>query len=108
MTEAATRLLMTFDSLPQSDQHEILARLLRRANIVSEESTPEWNEYKNTRRRELIDREIQGSLTPDETLELETLQRQAIAYRDAVAPPPLEFAQELHRRLLNAQSRVDS
>ena len=47
----------------------------------------EWNETRNTRRCALIDKEIDGTLTPTERVELELLQKQAVAYRDRVAPP---------------------
>ena len=66
-----------------------------------------WTEEKNARRRELIDTKIQGSLTATEMGELDDLQRQAIAYRDAVAPPPLEAAGQLHKELLEKKRQQE-
>lgn len=66
----------------------------------------EWSEEKNTRRCDLIDKEIAGTLTDAEQAELAHLQRQAETYFDKVAPPPLEGARRLHQQLL--QKRRDS
>ncbi len=60
----------------------------------------EWTEAKNARRCALIDREIAGSLTPQETVELYGLQRDMLNYRRRVAPLPLEDARKLHQQLL--------
>ena len=59
-----------------------------------------WTENKNTRRCKLIDREIAGTLTSAEALELTTLQQQMLAYRQKVAPLPIEDARRLHQELL--------
>ncbi len=60
----------------------------------------DWNDAKNDRRCDLIDKEIEGTLLPTETCELAELQRQMLAYRRKVAPLPLKEAQELHQQLL--------
>ena len=59
-----------------------------------------WTEEKNARRCDLIDREIEGTLTHAEAAELEELQRQAIAHRVKVAPLPMKAARELHEESL--------
>jgi len=59
-----------------------------------------WNEEKNRRRCELIDKEIDESLSDDERVELEALQQQMIEHRRRVAPLPIEGARKLHRELL--------
>ena len=59
-----------------------------------------WNDEKNRRRSDLVDKEIDGTLTPVEVLELSDLQRQMISYVDRVAPLPLEEARKLHQQLL--------
>ncbi len=59
-----------------------------------------WNDAKNDRRCELIDKEIEGTLLPAEKRELEELQRQMRAYRRKVAPLPLKEVQRLHQQLL--------
>ena len=61
---------------------------------------PDWNDAKNDRRCELIDKEIEGTLFPAEKRDLEELQRQMLAYRRKVAPLPLKEAQRLHQQLL--------
>lgn len=60
----------------------------------------EWTEEKNARRCELIDKEIEGTLTPWERIELEDLQRQAVEHVDRVAPLDHEGARRLHQQLL--------
>ncbi len=56
-----------------------------------------WNDAKNDRRCDLIDKEIEGTLLAVEKRELETLQRQMLAYRRKVAPLPLKEVRELHK-----------
>lgn len=60
----------------------------------------DWNDAKNDRRCDLIDKEIEGTLLLAEKRELEKLQRQMLAYRRKVAPLPLKEAQRLHQHLL--------
>ena len=60
----------------------------------------EWSQSLNTRRCELIEKELDGALTDAETGELERLQTQAIAHRDRVAPLPLAAAERLQQQLL--------
>jgi hypothetical protein len=59
-----------------------------------------WMKAKNARRCFLIDREIDGTLTPEEARELDMLQRQMLRHRDRVAPLPLEAARRLYEELL--------
>lgn len=59
-----------------------------------------WNDAKNDRRCDLIDKEIEGTLFGAEKRELETLQKQMRAYRRKVAPLPLKEVRELHQHLL--------
>lgn len=58
-----------------------------------------WSEAKNERRCNLIDREIDGTLTPMEAVELHGLQQAMLRHRRHVAPLPLAAARQLHRRL---------
>ena len=55
----------------------------------------EWTETTNDRRCELIDRKIDGSLSPDEARELEDLQDRMLRYRHRAAPLPLAHARDL-------------
>lgn len=66
----------------------------------------EWSESLNARRCDLIDKDIEGTLSAEERLELEDLQRLALAYRDRVAPPPIEGALRLHRELLEKKRQA--
>ena len=63
-------------------------------------SEVEWSAAANERRCGLIDREIAGTLTPDERIELEDLQEQMLRYRHRMAPLPLESLRIVHRELL--------
>jgi hypothetical protein len=67
----------------------------------------EWTERKNARRRELIDKKIQRTITAIERQELEQLQRQAIAFRDKASPLPIDQARQLHQELLEKKKRHD-
>lgn len=60
----------------------------------------EWSDEKNSRRCELIDKEIEGTLTRQEKRELDRLQQQMVEYRRRVAPLPIQGARELHRQLV--------
>lgn len=64
-----------------------------------------WTREENARRCDLIDKEIQDSITPEEQRELLILQRRASEYRDAVAPLPIEEARRLHRKLLKRREQ---
>ena len=59
-----------------------------------------WNDLKNARRCELVDREIEGTLLPDEAAELAKLQQQMLAERRRLAPVPLNDLRRLHQELL--------
>ena len=60
----------------------------------------DWSDELNERRIELIDKDIQGNITKEESAELAGLQCKAIAFRDRVAPLPIEGARRLHQQLL--------
>jgi hypothetical protein len=66
----------------------------------SRELTGPWTETKNARRCLLIDREIDGTLMPEEAVELEMLQQQMLQERQRLAPVPLEDLRRLHQELL--------
>ncbi len=59
-----------------------------------------WNESKNARRCELIDKDIQGTIDETERRELELLTREMRVHRRRVAPIPIEGAKHLHQLLL--------
>jgi hypothetical protein len=69
-----------------------------------------WTDAKNARRCFLVDREIDGTLTPEEARELAVLQCALRRHVDKVAPLPIEAARKLRQQLLGkaAKSRPDA
>lgn len=68
--------------------------------ISSPGLTNSWSEEGERRRRDLIDKDIQGTITADERVELERLDQLANEHFNEIAPPPIEGARHLHDRLL--------
>lgn len=66
----------------------------------SERTSSRWTKEKNQRRCQLVDKEIEGTLSPSEREQLEALQAEMLAYRRRVAPLPLQDLRELHEELL--------
>ncbi len=64
-----------------------------------------WTEIDNSRRCDLIDKDIAGTITEAERTELAQLQERFHIYLDETAPPPIEGARQLHRRLLEKRPR---
>jgi hypothetical protein len=64
----------------------------------------EWTEKKNQRRCDLVDKEIDGTISVAEKVELDQLQAEMLAYRRQVAPLPLEELRKLHQELLHQAS----
>jgi hypothetical protein len=64
------------------------------------DSASSWSDEQETRRRELIDKDIAGTITPAEQEDLSHLDRLANEHFDLVAPPPMEGARQLHQELL--------
>jgi hypothetical protein len=60
----------------------------------------DWTNMKDARRCRLIDKEIAGTLTAEESIELSGLQQQMLHHRRRVAPLPLDDARKLHRELM--------
>src|SRR5438132_3882560 len=56
----------------------------------------EWTDAKNERRCDLLDKEIDGRLTPAEVVELHHLQQAMLRHRRKVAPLPIAAARKLH------------
>jgi len=72
-----------------------------RVLLESPEDESTWTESVNDRRCELIDKDIAQTISVDERVELAVLERQADAYFDKIAPPPMAGVKELHQELLN-------
>jgi hypothetical protein len=94
-----------------SDRHETFVLLTSadfdrvRPMLGVRDSNGEWTDEKNRRRVELIDKKIAGTITTLESVELASLQEQAEAHFDQVAPPPMQGVTELHRQLLSRDSQ---
>lgn len=58
-----------------------------------------WTEEKNARRFSLIDKDIAGTLSPAETVELQHLQHEIDEYLRRVAPLPFAATRALHEQL---------
>jgi hypothetical protein len=72
------------------------------------EAAGEWGDEQNERRCDLIDKEIAGTLTPEEAVELYSLQQAMLRHRHRVAPLPLGAAWKLHQELLSKPPRPSS
>jgi hypothetical protein len=59
----------------------------------------DWTAATDARRCDLIDREVDGTLTEAERTELEDLQEQMLRHRHRVAPLPLAHARQLLEEL---------
>jgi hypothetical protein len=84
--------------LPQAEFQRV-SGFLQPVSLHHDESA-DWDEVKNERRWQLVAKEIANELSIEEAVELRSLQRQFLAYRQRVAPIPLEGAQRLHDELL--------
>ena len=60
-----------------------------------------WTAEKEARRRDLIDKDIAGSISVEERVELAVLDREGNLHYDKIAPRPIEGARKLHQELLN-------
>lgn len=93
-----------FRSLPAGNGDTLVirdGRAVYRVQPGIDDPTGEWTDAKNARRFELIDREIDGTISADDATELETLQTEFRRYRRRVAPLPLGET----RRLLDELER---
>lgn len=79
---------------------EVLLGQSEAATGEPQERAEPWNDEKNARRCELIDRQIEGTLAPAELRELDDLQSQLRRYLDEVAPFDLAGARHIHQQLL--------
>jgi hypothetical protein len=60
-----------------------------------------WSEEKNTRRCNLIDKKIDSTISLAESVELQELQQQMLAYRHSKAPLPLDYIRKVRKQLLD-------
>ena len=66
----------------------------------------DWTGEKNRRRCNLIDAEVAGCISPREYVELQQLQREMLAHRNANHPLPIAEARDLHEKLEPTEPRT--
>lgn len=71
----------------------------------SVEDAGPWTDAKAARRSFLVDRKIDGTLTPEEGMELAALQKHMIRERQRLAPVPLAELRQLHQEPLTKAQR---
>jgi hypothetical protein len=103
--EAVQRFFLSLTTAPNGAVLELNGRAVACVLPVPpagavDDAAEEWTEAKNERRCDLIDREIAGTLTPDEAVELQRLQGEMLRHRRGTAPLPLDDARRLHQELL--------
>jgi hypothetical protein len=79
---------------------EVLLRQSQSAVSGSRQESGPWTDERNARRCDLIDRQIEGTLTAVELQELDELQAQLRRHLDQNAPFDLAGAQRIHQQLL--------
>ncbi len=93
-----------FRSLPTDPGDAVVVRDGRSVFLIQpshDDPAGEWTDAKNARRFALIDCEIDGPITADESAELDSLQTEFRRYRRRVAPLPIGET----RRLLDELER---
>lgn len=84
---------------------EQFAEMVGRVLIERRYGPVQWNSELNEQRFELIDKEIQETLTPDERVELAGLTAAMREQVDSEANLPMEGAKALHRKLLELAAK---
>lgn len=102
-----TLVLQKVRTWPSELRQNLAGEIMESLQADSSAPQGEWNESRNARRCALIDKEIDGTLAPAERVELELLQKEAVTYRDRVAPFPIEGARKLHEQLLARKRQCD-
>ena len=103
---AARAILATY--LDAGMEFESAVELLGQVAVERRSVDAVWSDALNQRRFELIDKEIQGSLTAAESIELAGLTRCMRDHVESEANLPMEGARALHRRLLQLDSAGES
>ncbi len=89
-------------------EFESVVELLGRVAVEWRSVEAAWSDALNQRRFALIDREIEGSLTPAESIELAGLTRIMRDHVESEANLPIEGVRALHRKLLQLESTGES
>jgi hypothetical protein len=102
----ARALLATF--IDSGMEFETALELLGQAAVAWRSADVAWSDALNQRRFALIDKEIQGTLTPAETIELAGLTRIMRDHVDSETNLPMSGARALHQKLQQFESRGKS
>ena len=73
---------------------------------IGQAPSPEADHERRVAIYDLIDKQIDGVITPDERLLLESLQQRLRRYVNKVAPLPLEQLRKLHQELLEKAAKA--
>lgn len=88
------------------DHEQVLALFGRAAYApIASKETRKWNSELNKRRFELIDKDIQGTISQTERLELADLTQLMRQHVDSDSNLPMQGAQRLHRHLLDLEAK---
>jgi hypothetical protein len=84
---------------PRNHKRYLIVAEERYVGSPRESAAGSWTESKNARRFFLIDKQIAGTLTADEAVELTRLSIEIDDYLRRVAPLPLAATRQLHEQL---------
>jgi hypothetical protein len=110
--EAIRQFFLALPADPEGSVVELNGKAVARITPLNAATADEgqggtaWNDQRNARRCELVDREIEGTLLADEAGELAVLQQQMLAERRRLAPVPLNDLRRLHQELLDKAQRA--
>lgn len=107
-SQAATARAILTTYLDSGMELESVMELFGRVAVEGRSVGVRWSDTLNQRRFVLIDKEIQGLLTPAESVELAGLTRIMRDHVDSEANLPIEGARALHRKLLQLESTGES
>ena len=104
LPEALRQFLRGLASSPDGtvieDDGRPMFRVLPYPRPAGGQSGLDWTPQDNQRRCDLLDRDLDGALTPVEQSELVALEQRLDRHVDAIAPLPLEPLRLLHQKLL--------
>ncbi|HLN27269.1 MAG TPA: hypothetical protein VK395_05955 [Gemmataceae bacterium] len=106
--QAATARAILATFLDSGMEFESAMELLGQAAVDWRSVDVPWSDALNQRRFELIDKEIQGSLTPAENIELAGLTKSMRDHVESETNLPMKGARALHRNLLQLKSAGES
>lgn len=112
--DAVRQFFLALPNDPEGSVVELNGQAVARVLRVKRDGTGainaggQWSAAKNARRCALVERDIDGTMSPEEAIELELLQRQMLEERQRLAPVPLDDLRRLHQDLMaKAQQQAD-